>query len=114
MISEIKIKDQSILESLIKDNKATAVYISTAECGVCKVLKPKLLELLSDEFPLFSFVYIDAAEAKEIAAQQNVFAVPTVLFFFEGKELIRKSRNINLGELYHEIKRPYELIHSTG
>lgn len=81
-------------------------------CNVCKVLKPKLKELLASEFPEMKFAYINSEEAKELAAQNNVFTVPTILFLFEGKEFIRKSRNINLNNLADELKRSYFLLFS--
>jgi Tfp pilus assembly PilM family ATPase len=56
------------------------------------------------------FFYIDCEKQKEIAAQNTVFAVPTILVFFEGKENIRKSRNIGIEQLKSEIKRIYELM----
>ena len=86
-----------------------AVYFSTPECNVCKVLKPKLIEMLEQEFPKISFAYANVAESKELAAQQNIFSVPTILFFFEGKEYIRKARFVNLEELSSELERIYSI-----
>ena len=56
------------------------------------------------------FVYVDLSKGKELSAQNNVFAVPTILFYFDGKELMRKSRNINLYQLKKELERPYLLL----
>jgi len=50
------------------------------------------------------------AEAKELAAQKNVFTVPTILFYFDGKEYIRKARFVNFDELESEIERYYRLL----
>ena len=103
------------IESYIKfinNNLGTVIYFSTPTCNVCKVLKPKLKDLLASEFPEMKFAYINSEEAKELAAQNNVFTVPTILFLFEGKEFIRKSRNINLNNLADELKRPYRLLFS--
>ena len=49
-------------------------------------------------------------ENQVISAHFNVFAEPTVIVFFDGKETIRKSRNFGLQELEDAIKRPYQLI----
>jgi hypothetical protein len=38
--------------------------------------------------------------------------VPTILVFIEGKEFIRKSRNIGIEELGDLIARPYTLLFS--
>ncbi len=91
--------------SFISSNKAAAVYFSTPDCNVCKVLKPKLIEFLDQNFPLINFAYVDCGKAKELAAQQNIFSVPTILFFFEGKEYIRKARFVNFDELQSELER---------
>ena len=100
------------LEKFISDNPGAVVYFSTLTCNVCKVLKPKLIELLELKFPLMTFAYVDCDKSKELAAQNNIFAVPTVLFFMDGKEIIRKSRNLSLTELEGEINRPYSLFFS--
>ncbi|PKL84255.1 MAG: thioredoxin [Ignavibacteriae bacterium HGW-Ignavibacteriae-3] len=96
--------------AFIKSNKAAAVYFSTPDCNVCKVLKPKLIELLAVEFPIIQFAYVNCEESKELAAQQNVFSVPTILFFFDGKEYIRKARFVNLQELEVELSRIYTMM----
>jgi thiol-disulfide isomerase/thioredoxin len=98
------------LDSFIHSNKAAAVYFSTPECGVCKVLKPKLTEMLRDNFPLINFAYVDCEISKELAAQQNIFSVPTILFFLEGKEFIRKSGFVNLYELENELGRIFSMM----
>ncbi len=85
-------------------------YFSTDTCNVCKVLKPKVAELIRTEFPKINLIYIQSDKLPEVAAQHQVFTAPTILVFFEGREHIRKSRNIGLDELYHEILRPYTLI----
>lgn len=96
--------------NFINTNRAAVVYFSTPDCNVCKVLKPKLIELFETKFPSFSFAYVDCNNAKELSAQNYIFSVPTVLFFIEGKELFRKSRNINLNELELELERPYTFL----
>ncbi len=100
----------SEFENFVAQNPGAVVYFSTPQCNVCKVLKPKLKELLKSDFPEMNFAYVNCEEAKEIAAQNGVFAVPTISFSLDGKEFIRKSRNVNLAELAHELKRPYSLM----
>ena len=77
---------------------------------MCKVLKPKLIEMLGQNFPLINFAYVNCEMSKELAAQQSIFSVPTILFFFEGKEFIRKGRFVNLDELRSELVRIYLLM----
>jgi thioredoxin-like negative regulator of GroEL len=96
--------------SFISPNKAAVIYFSTPDCNVCKVLKPKLIEFLTEEFPKIVFAYVDCEKAKELAAQNGIFSVPTILFFFEGKEMIRQSRNVNFSELWGDLNRIFSLM----
>jgi thioredoxin 1 len=103
---------QSFEEFLkMKDEEPVLLaYFSTESCNVCKVLKPKVAELIQSEFPKIKLIYIKSDILPEVAAQNQVFAAPTILVFFDGKEYIRKSRNIGLGELQKEIERPYSMM----
>ncbi|MGE0018189.1 MAG: thioredoxin family protein [Draconibacterium sp.] len=95
---------------LKEEEPALLAYFSTETCNVCKVLKPKVAELIQASFPKVKTVYIQTDKLPEVAAQNQVFAVPTLMVYFEGREYIRKSRNIGIGELEREIDRPYSMI----
>lgn len=95
---------------LIEEEQAILFYFSHEQCSVCKVLKPKIEELLENFFPKMKMYYVDTVNSPLIAGQERIFAVPTLIIFFEGKEYIRKSRNIGLDELRREIERPYGFI----
>jgi thiol-disulfide isomerase/thioredoxin len=97
-------------EQLKEKEPALLVYFSTETCNVCKVLKPKVAALIQASFPEIKMVYIQTDKLPEVAAQNRVFAVPTLLVYFDGREYIRKSRNIGIGELEREIERPYSMI----
>lgn len=97
-------------EELVKETPALLCYFSTVRCNVCKVLKPKVIELLSDQFPEMGTAWIDIERSPVIAGQNRVFSAPTLLVYFDGKETLRKSRNISLHELENEIGRMYKLM----
>lgn len=92
------------------ENPAVCFYMSTPQCNVCKVLKPKVMDLIKTKFTQIKFVYVDLNEAREIAGQLSVFAIPTIIIFFEGKEAIRVSRNISIEMLGEQIERYYQLM----
>ncbi len=96
--------------NISKTNIAVCFYLSTPECNVCKVLKPKIIEMIEMDFPEINFCYVDLNEAKEISGQLSVFSVPTILVYFESKETIRASRNVHLEELRAQIERYYKMI----
>ena len=95
---------------VVNKESAVLIYFSHEQCNVCKVLKPKVRQLLEEEFPLMSMYYCDTVLQSEIAAQNRIFAVPTVLVFFDGRETYRFSRNIGLNELEQSISRPYTML----
>lgn len=97
------------LRDKIEQESAVLVYFSTPDCNVCKVLRPKVRELVSANFPKMGFYYINTSEIPEASAQFSVFTVPTIAVFIDGKEIIRKSRNFGIVELQSEIRRPYSL-----
>jgi thioredoxin 1 len=100
------------LEQLTLNEPALLAYFSTDICNVCKSLKPKIEELISENFPHLKMVFINIVNHPEIAGQQRVFTVPTILVFFEGQETIRKSRNFGINDFHKEIERPYNILFS--
>ena len=96
-------------EKFISENPATLIYFSTPQCNVCKVLKPKLVEFINADFPNIKMGYINSEQLPEAAAQNRIFTVPTIIVLLDGKEFIRKSRNVNLAEFNDELERPYSL-----
>jgi thioredoxin 1 len=95
---------------ILKENKAVLVYLSGESCNICRVLRPSVESLLKENFPEMLFLYIDVNKFPEIAAQQSVFTIPTVICIFEGNEFFRKSRAFGISELAGEIERPYNLL----
>lgn len=89
---------------------AVLFYFSTAACGVCKVLKPKVDEYFRVHYPRVKLYYADMEEAPEIAAQQGIFVAPTVMICFGGKEFARLSRVFGINELDERVGRPYRMM----
>jgi thioredoxin-like negative regulator of GroEL len=104
------ISSKEEFDQVLKENAAVAVYFAHDNCNVCKVLKPKLSEALTEKFPKVEQVCIDIENTPELAGQHGVFTVPVVLLFLEGQELLRKSRNFGIGEVMDCIERPYSIM----
>lgn len=95
---------------LTDKHDAVVFYFSHEACNVCKVLKPKIAEMLKERFPKVRSYYADTQLYPDIAGQNRIFTVPTITVFFGGREYIRKSRNISIDELAAEIERPYSML----
>lgn len=104
------IYDMGSLAEKVQNEPGLLVYFSTDSCSVCKVLKPKVSELLQEHFPRMAACYVDTDKSPVIAGQHRVFTIPTIVLFFGGKEHLRFSRNIGLYQLEEAIGRPYHLV----
>jgi len=98
------------INQTLTQNDAVMLYFSAPTCNVCHALKPKLVEAITDQFPTFVIESIDISQTPEIASHFSVFAIPTVLIFFQGREFLRKSRHMSVGEVIDSIERPYNLM----
>ncbi len=98
------------ISAIIENDEAALIYFSTPTCNVCKVLKPKVAELIQESFPKIKMYYINIEEAPIISGQLRILSIPTLLIYFDKKEFVIKMRNIELSELKAEIERPYGMM----
>ncbi len=98
------------LQDKIAREKGLLLYFSSDSCSVCKVLKPKVEDLLREQFPKMLVRYVDIEKSPVISGQFRIFTIPTILIFFDGKEQVRYSRNISMHQLEDSISRPYQMI----
>lgn len=104
------IKSKAEFDEELAAKDAVLAYFSTDACSVCKVLKPKVVEMAEVNFPQMEMLYVQSDLLQEVAAQNRVFTAPTVIVYFSGKETIRKSRAFGVDELMAEIERPYSMM----
>jgi len=97
------------VENLVADNTAVLLYFYNDNCAPCKILRPKVQEMVEADFQNIKFLLINAEQYPSIPARYGVFTSPTILVFFEGKEYIRESKNISISELHDKIERIYRM-----
>jgi thioredoxin-like negative regulator of GroEL len=93
------------------NNTAVLLYFFNNGCTPCKVLRPKVQELIETGFPEMQFILVDTENSPSTAAEYGVFSSPTIIVFFENKEYIRESKNISISELHSKIDRFYSMIY---
>ena len=98
------------IDKHISTGEPVLIYFSGEDCSVCKVLKPKIEEEISKNFPRIKLFEVKADLYKEIASNFSVFSIPTMLVFFDSKEFFRRGRNLSVSEFVNELKRPYTLF----
>jgi len=81
------------------------IYFTGKTCGVCKVLKPKLLEAVQENFPKVNIRVVDVEEEVEFTGQSMVFTLPVVIIKANDKEMYRFARSFSVYEVLEKIKR---------
>ena len=109
---DTQIKSIDEIQNILANEKATIIYFTSPKCNVCKTLRPKIMELMKDEFPEMGLYFVDIAETQDVPAQFSVFTAPTILVFLEGQEFARKSRAMSPAQLVDEVRRPYNIMMS--
>jgi thioredoxin-like negative regulator of GroEL len=98
------------LQNTIGTEVGVLLYFSGENCNVCHALRPKFKELFDAEFPALKQIYLDAHENAEISAHFQVFSVPTMILFMDGREFTREGRSVSLHQLREKVQRPYEMM----
>ncbi|MCG8427743.1 MAG: thioredoxin family protein [Chromatiales bacterium] len=99
-------------QQCIAEHRATLIWFTGPDCRVCQDLKPKIAQLISEQFPQIHCFQVDCAASPALSAQRQIFTVPTLLVYLEGQEFIRLSRSFSPAQLAAELDRPYRLLFS--
>ena len=81
MVKEINAEEYS---EILNSSKPVVIDFHATWCGPCKVLSP-ILEELDDEIEGVEFVKLDVDQHPQIAGQNQVLGVPTVVILKDGE-----------------------------
>ena len=81
MVKEINAEEYS---EIVKSSNPVVIDFHATWCGPCKVLSP-ILEELDDEIEGVEFVKLDVDQRPQIAGQNQVMGVPTVVILKDGE-----------------------------
>lgn len=96
--------------SLIESSKGIVLYFYNDSCAPCVALRPKVQDVMNEFFAEMKLEMINSALIPELSAGYNVFASPTILVFFEGKEYLRFSKYISIQEFKEKVERYYTML----
>tara|TARA_Y100001936_G_C16049913_1_gene657148 strand:- start:228 stop:539 length:312 start_codon:yes stop_codon:yes gene_type:complete len=81
MVKEINAEEYS---EIVNSSNPVVIDFHATWCGPCKVLSP-ILEELDDEIEDVEFVKLDVDQHPQIAGQNQVMGVPTVVILKDGE-----------------------------
>ena len=100
------------IQKAIESEVALALYISAPNCNVCDALKPKIENLINENFPKMKLLEANVADIPAVGATYSVFSAPALILFFDHKEFDRFGRNVSLEQLRQRIEKIYHLLFS--
>ena len=98
------------VKKIINEETGVLLYFSGQHCNVCHALRPKFKETFDEHFPLIRQLYLDVESHPDIAAHFNVFSIPTMIVFLQGKEFAREGRAVSMLQLRENLLRPYSIM----
>lgn len=104
------LNEKSELEDGINSSPATLVYFYNDTCAPCLALRPKIEEMIETRFPEMQMFYVNSLKSPDLSASSEVYASPTIIIYFDGKETIRVSKFVSISELEQKIIRYYNLM----
>jgi thioredoxin 1 len=105
-----EINNPEALNNVIASSPGLLIYFFDDGCMPCVSLRPKVEKLMNERFGQMKLLRINSREFPELPASRGVFASPTLLLFFDGKETKRFSKYISLPELEQAIGRYYRML----
>ncbi len=87
--------DKTDLKKRIHEHEAVLAYFFSNKCAPCISLRPKISELINQKFPKMKLFLIESETEPKLSADYQVFASPTIILFFDGKETRRFSKYIS-------------------
>ena len=100
------------LQEIIQTEVGVLLYFSGENCSVCHALRPKFQKRFDEHFPLVKQIYLDAHANPQIAAHYQVFSIPTMIVYLDGREFAREGRNVSIEQMIGELERPYTIMNS--
>ncbi|KAL9542313.1 thioredoxin trx1 [Mucor bainieri] len=79
-------KSLAAFKELIAQDKLVVVDFHATWCGPCKLIAPKLSKF-SETYSAVVFAKVDVDEVPDVAAEYQVRAMPTIMYFRKGEKL---------------------------
>ena len=102
------------LDSLKASEEGLVVLFGGKECNVCHVIKPKLIELMTEHYPKMTLAYVDCHVTTDICAQNGVLSLPTLQVYFTGQKFFEEVRTFSLQKVAQDMARPYSMCFSEN
>jgi thioredoxin 1 len=108
MSKVILIKEKKELDKILSDNKNVVVDFFAEWCGPCKMLLP-VLDQISTELEDVIICKINVDENPDIATENGIRSIPTLILYGDGKNLGLKMGYLPKPQLQQFFKETFNL-----
>ena len=98
--------DKKSFDAFVEDGNVMIDYWAVW-CNPCKILSPLIEEIAKEQKGKIKFGKVDVDNNFELSQRFQIFSIPTVLFFKNGKQVDRFSGAIPKGEILKKIKENF-------
>lgn len=110
--------NKDCLKELVLYLPALILQFGSSSCAPCTAIRQRIGKWMQ-EYPMVSYRYISIDDNPEIAAEYNIFSVPAVLVFIDGKLSICESGYFSLDDVLNRTERyiallPYRIRKACG
>lgn len=109
-----EIKNAQEFKKAIDESNITFVEFYAKWCGACKLFSA-VLDEINEKYQNDKGVKLyklDVEEAMDVASENNVTATPTLIFYFQGKEIWRFVGYLDYDSLNEKISRLMQEHHA--
>ena len=106
-----QVETKEELDLAIKEDELLVVYFTGSACEACEVIKQKVESIL-EVHPPVKGIEVNGAVHPILATEYEVYTLPIMILFVQGKESLRLGRNLDLLEFERKITRYEEMIDS--
>lgn len=92
------------LDVFLNKDGLSFLYISRPNCSVCVSLLPQI-KTVFEEFIEVRTAYVNAEDVPEVAGRFNIFTVPVLILFVDGREYLREARIVPIEPFKEKLKK---------
>ncbi len=89
--------------NVINQEKYVVVDFWATWCGPCKMLAPVFEKVSAELSDNIDFVKVDIDSNQQIAIENKIYTIPTLVIFKNGQEVARRSGYMSENELKYFI-----------
>lgn len=104
-----EVKSSEALQNIINHQELCVVYFMGSACSACEVIKLKVETILAN-YPQVKGIEVNGKEHPEVAISYDVYALPLMILFVQGKESLREGKHLNLLDFERKLERYTKIL----